>query len=331
MPHMMEQHGFTGQAWRFRRVWKTYRPAGGLIYKSLEGLNPTDEADFWHIMESNYKLQLPPPSSFGSIFHRLCRIRWPKKSLIAPFRSFRCGAWSMALEQGVFREKMYHYDLCSAYRWSACQGLPNLKSGKRVYDLDAENSIFLVEFTPGNRPPWFTEDRGMLTSEEIAGLKIRPLLLVGVQFSNWLGLSGVFEKIEKYFPWCFKRISRAFWGRWNGETDVQQHGWKKGHRVRQLPNPLHNPIWAHYITSRVKLRLLEAVKMVSGVHVQVDAILCREPLPTSSQPGGWTLKAEYPRGLFVDGTGRWGSGDILVKRMGLNEQEAEQWQRLKKS
>jgi len=306
-------------------MWKTYRPAGGLVYKSLEGLGPIDEADFWHIMQSNYRVGLKPPSSFGAIFHQVCKMRWPRKSLIAPFRPFQAGAWSMALEKGDFKEKMYHYDLCSAYRWSACEGLPNLKSGKRVDDLDADKSIFLVRFSPGNRPPWFTEDEGLLTSEEIMALKIRPALLFGVRFRDWLGLAGVFEQVQKCFPWCYKRISRAFWGRWNGETEVQQHGWKHGHRVRQLPNPLHNPIWSHFITSRVKLRLLETVKQAGGVHVQVDAVLCRDPLPTSDAPGGWQLKQEYARGLWVNQTGQWGTGNLVVKRMGLTEREAEQW------
>lgn len=327
MPGVMERHGYSGQAWQFRRIWKTYRPAGGLVYKSLEGLNPIDEQDFWRIMQSNYRVGIPPPSSFGSIFHRVCRLKWPNRSVIAPFRPLQCGAWASMLEGGTFQEKMYHYDLRSAYRWSACEGLPNLKSGKRVFDLDAEHSIFLVRFDDQNRPPWLVDDEGMLTSEEIKVLKIRPRLVFGVQFSRWLGLAGVFVRIQQCFPWCYKRISRAFWGRWNGETDVQQHGWKKGHRVRLLPNPLHNPIWSHFITSRVKLRLLEAIKTVGGVHVQVDSILCREPLPVSEEPGGWQLKEEYPHGLWIQGTGQWGHGKFIVKRMGMNTREVEQWRR----
>lgn len=325
MSGMMEQHRYTGQAWQFRRVWKTYRPAGGLVYNGLEGLNPVDESDFWHIMQSNYRVGLPPPSSFGSIFHRLCRLPWPKKSVIAPFKELRCGAWSNVLARGNFQEKMYHYDLNSAYRWAACEGLPLLKSGKRVYDIEADHSIFLVRFDKMNRPPWLTDNEAMLTSEEVKVLQIKPKLLFGIQFREWLGLADVFKEVDRSFPWCFKRISRAFWGRWNGETDVQQHGWKKGHRVRQLPNPLHNPIWAHFITSRVKLRLLEAVKTVGVVHVQVDAVLCREPLPVSTEVGGWKLVQEYAKGLWVHGTGQWGSGNLVVKRMGLNEREAEQW------
>lgn len=325
MEKMMVQHKYTGQAWQFRRMWKTYRPGGKVVYKSLEGLNPVNEADFWHIMESNCRVGLPPPSSFGSIFHRLCRLQWPKKSVIAPFRELSCGAWSNALTRGTFTEKMYHYDITSAYRWSACEGLPLLKSGKRVFDLDAEQSIFLVRFDKENRPPWFASDVSMLTSEEIQVLGIRPTLLFGIQFRDWLGLSGVFAEIDKRFPWCYKRIGRAFWGRWNGETDVQQHGWKDGHKVRQLPNPLHNPIWSHYITSRVKLRLWDVVKNAGAVHVQVDAVLCREPLPETGQVGGWLLKRDYPKGLWVAGTGVWGSGDLIVKRMGMTEREAEQW------
>lgn len=322
---VMKQHGHSGQAWKFRQMWKTYRPGGPIIYKSLEGLNPIDEEDFWHIMGSNYGTGLPPPSSFGAIFHRLFRIPWPRVSVVAPFRQYKCGAWSMALERGTFKQKMYHYDLNSAYRWAACVGLPILKSGKRIFDLEAENSIFVVEFNDTEKPGWMTEKVGMVTSEELKGLKIRPRLLFGVQFREWFSFSDVFKEIDRRFPWCFKRIGRAFWGRWNGETEVEQHGWSEGHKVRPLPNPLHNPIWSHFITSRVKLRLLEAVKMVGAVHVQVDAVLCRDPLPVSSEVGGWKLVQEYQKGLWVYNTGQWGFGDLVVKRMGMNQREAEQW------
>lgn len=325
MPKIMQQHQYTGQAWQFRRMWKTYRPKGGMIYKSIEGLNPTSEEDFWNIMQSNYKVGIPPPSSFASIFHRVCRLPWPKKSVISPFRAYTCGAWSMALEKGTFQEKMYHYDLVSAYRWASCQGLPVLKSGKRIYDLDAEKSIFLVEFDDDNKTPYPAGATGMITSDELKVLGIRPRLLFGVQFRDWLDFTGLFEEITKRFPWCFKRISRAFWGRWNGETEVQQHGWAKGHRVRQLANPLHNPIWAHYITSRVKLRILETIRNAGAVHVQVDGVLCREPLPESNEVGGWQLKQSYDSGLWVHGTGQWGYRNLVVKRMGMNEREAEQW------
>lgn len=325
MPKVMADHHYSGQAWQYRHIWKTYRPAGGLVYKSIEGLNPEDEQDFWNIMRSNYQVGIPPPSSFGSIFHRVCRLPWPKKAVVAPFREIICGPWSSALEQQTFHEKMYHYDMVSAYRWASCQGLPVLKTGKRVFNLDADQSIFLVQFDDGNRPPYTTASAGMITSEELKVLKIRPRLVFGVQFSGWFDLTGLFAEITKRFPWCFKRISRAFWGRWNGDVEVQQHGWKKGHRVRYVSNPLHNPIWSHFITSRVKLRLLEAVKQAGGVHVQVDAVLCREPLPMSEEPGGWQLKQEYPRGLWIEKTGHWGQGHHIVKRMGLTEREAEQW------
>lgn len=306
-------------------MWKTYRPAGGVVYKSLESLRPDGETDFWHIMHSNYKVGLPPPSSFGSIFHRVCRLPWPKYSVVSPFRALVSGAWSEALERGEFQETMYHYDLVSAYRWASCQGLPIMASGKRVYDLDADQSIFLVEFDEQNRPPYTRATTGMITSEELKALRIHPKLLMGFRFRRWCDLTGLFAEITKRFPWCFKRISRAFWGRWNGETEVEQHGWAKGHRVRELANPLHNPIWSHFITSRVKLRILEAVRSVGVVHVQVDGVLCRDRLPVSEDVGGWQLKHEYAPGLWVRGTGQWGYKQLVVKRMGFNEREAEQW------
>lgn len=327
MSKAIERHGYTGQAWEFRRLWKTYRPGGGVVYKSLDSLSPTDEPDFWHVMQSNFLQGLPPPSSFGSIFHRLCALPWPRKGVIAPFRGISCGAWSQALQRGTFREKVYHYDLNSAYRWAGCQGLPLLKSGKRVFDIEADKAVFLVEFTEGNRPPWGHETIGMISSEEVRALKIHPRVIFGVQFRDWLDLSPVFEKIDQKFPWCYKRISRAFWGRWNGETEVMQHGWKNGHKVRAMKNPLHNPLWAHLITSRVKLRLHDVQQQQGGLHVQVDAVLCRDPLPVSQDVGAWKLVQEYPGGIWIHGTGQWGYGKFVVKRMGMQPREAEQWVR----
>lgn len=326
MSAMMKKHNFSGQAWKYKNMWKTYRPGGGVMYKSLEGINPSDEGDFWHIMGSNYRAGLPPPSSFSSIFHKICPLPWPKQSMVSPFRGFAAGAWSQALQCGKFPEKMYHYDLNSAYRWAACQSLPLMKSGKRIFDIEAENSVFMVECTEEERPPWFKDNIGLVSSEELAALKIKPRLLFGVQFRDWFSLTSMFATIQEKFPWCYKRISRAFWGRWNGGEDLTQHGWAGGtHKVRNMPNPLHNPVWSHLITSRVKLRLLEAVKEVGAVHVQVDAVLCREPLPVSTEPGGWKLVQEFNSGLWIHRTGAWGYGNLLVKRMGMNQREAEQW------
>ena len=327
MDAMIEKHGHTGQAWRFRKLWKTYRPGGGVVYKSLEGIDPTGEIDFWHIMQSNYRQGLPPPSSFAAIFHRVCNLPWPKKSVLAPFKPLRCGAWSQMLVKGTFREKIYHYDLNAAYRWAGCQGLPSLKSGKRVFDLDAPQSVFLVRYDAKNRPPWPVDEIGMLSSEEMAVLKIRPTLLFGVQFRDWLDLGPVFNRIDAAFPWCYKRIGRAYWGRWNGDTEVQQHSWKHGPKVRQLSNPLHNPIWSHLITSRVKLRLHDVQQQAGGLHVQVDAVLCRDPLPVSHAVGAWKLVQEYPEGVWIQNTGQWGHGNFVVKRMGATAREAEQWVR----
>jgi N-dimethylarginine dimethylaminohydrolase len=61
------------------------------------------------------------------------------------------------------------------------------------------------------------------------------------------------------------------------------------------------------------------------MHVQVDAVLCREPLPVSADVGAWKLVNEFPRGVWIHGTGVWGTGKLVVKRMGMNEREAEQW------
>lgn len=187
----------------------------------------------------------------------------------------------------------------------------------------------MVRAGASERPPWFKDDVGLVTSEELAALNIRPRLLFGVQFRDWFDLTSMFTTIQECFPWCYKRISRAFWGRWNGGEDLTQHGWSDGHKVRCMPNPLHNPVWSHFITSRVKLRLLEAVKTVGAVHVQVDAVLCRDPLPVSAEPGGWKLVEEFKHGLWIQRTGAWGFGKMIVKRMGMNEHEAEQWLRTK--
>lgn len=325
MEGRIEKHNYSGQAWQFRRMWKTYRPGKGRTYKALDSLPVESEEDFWNVMRTNYAQRLPPPTSFAGIFHRCCYLPWPNVSVVAPFREFQSGAWSWAIERGKFQERVYQYDINSAYQWAGCQGLPKLSSAQRVFDIETPNSLFVVEFSEGTKPPWFVGKTGMLSSEEVQALGIKPRLLFGVHFKKWLDLSGVFNEIRKRFPFCYKRIGRSYWGRWNGEHAVQQHGWKKGHSVRLLENPLHNPIWAHFITSRIKLRMSQAIKTVGAFHVQVDAVLCRDRLPESTEVGGWKLVQDFPGGVWVHGTGVWGTGKLLVKRMGITEREAEQW------
>src|SRR5574342_299392 len=190
MDGIIKRHKFTGQAWKYKNMWKTYRPGGSVMYKSIEGINPVDEVDFWNVMRSNYLAGLPPPSSFSSIFHKVCPLPWPRQSMVSPFRTFAAGAWAEALECGTFREKIYHYDINSAYRWAACQKLPLMRTGKRIFDIEAPNSVFMVECKEEERPPWFKDDVGMMSSEELKVIPIRPRLLFGVQFRDWFDLSS---------------------------------------------------------------------------------------------------------------------------------------------
>lgn len=317
----LPRHNWKGQAWRYHSNIMSYRPNGDIRYKSLSSIKPESEEDFWHIIQSCRGAGITPPSSFSDIFRKICNL--PRAFLSENFLLKResYGGWQDNFVKGVCRGKVYHYDLCSAYRWAACRGLPDPRS---VYPVRNSKDSWTVFYGSVKNPPAYATDRVQLwTREEVETCKLEiNQFIMGYGYSEVIDLQDVFKQVEQFFPYCFKRISRAFWGRWNTREPLDQVSWKDGKmKITKKDNFSFNPVWSRLITSRVKLRLLEMIYQAQAVHVFVDSLLCYEPIPTGEDVGDWVLKGEYD-GVRVWGPGIWGVGDKLVKHCGMTEQQA---------
>jgi hypothetical protein len=314
----LDIHHRSGQAWKFRGEWRTYLPRRHRAYKSLAGLNPKDPEDFAHIMQSAQAAGLKtPPSSFTDCFLSQFHIPLPRLSPLAPFRWASFGGWEAAFWRGAWHNPVWHYDMNKAYRWASCQGLPDTRTAYRTVRWDDEAyAVYLVELERDARPYAPTAGLHVVTSEEREAFKIRPLrVLAGVGFRSLIDTTETWKKIDAAFPWCFTRISRVFWAAWNSARGPEVCSWKHGPSVRQMANPFHNPIWAAFVTSRVKIRIASFLPQL--LHVHVDGILTKEPLPlTGPDVGDFRLLGQYPS-LWIRGVSNYGTGTAWLKHAGL--------------
>ena len=317
----LPRHAWRGQAWKFHRSITSYRPDQSIRYKSLASLKPESEEDFWHIMNSCRNANITPPSSFADIFFKVCPTPRPLLSETFLLKRESYGGWQENVVKGVCRGRIYHYDIRSAYRWAACQGLPDPRS---VYPVRRpDDSWFVFYGTVKNPPLYATEKPQLWTREEVEQCRLEiDQFRIGYGYERFLDLTPAFQQIECRFPYCFKRISRAFWGRWNTRQSVEQVSWVDGKpKITRRANFIFNPVWARVITSRVKLRIQKIMVDAQTVHIFVDSILCYEQVPTGEAVGDWVLKGEYD-GVRVWGPGIWGIGDKLVKHCGMTERQA---------
>ena len=312
-------HG-AGQAWRYKGQWSTYVPSRRQSFKTLQRIRPDGEEDFWHIMDSARAAGCAPPSSFADLWSQIKPSPMPRRSVIAPFVGMTFGGWMESLWRGTWRDPVWHYDLNKAYRWAACQGLPEMWSAYPLPPrLDPVTpSVYLVDLPAGARRYAPAPGRALLTWEEIPWLEhpeaVRVIRAVG--FRRLVDLGPSFEKIDCLFPWCRDRISRAFWGSWNTMRAPERVTWRSGETVTPMKNPFYNPVWAACITSRIKLRLLPLVRRASVLHLCVDAVLSMEELPTGDEPGAWKLVGEYPS-VWIKRTNYWGTGTRMIKHAGV--------------
>lgn len=155
----------------------------------------------------------------------------------------------------------------------------------------------------------------VVTSEERDQLKITPKrILFGLRFERMIDLGQVFQKIDRLFPQCRDRISQSYWGMWNAPHGPEQLTWRSGAKIRQLKNPMFNPIWSAFITSRVKLRIARLLPIT--LHCFVDSVLTKELIVTGDRIGDWVLKDSF-RSAWIRGPGIWGHRDRTIKHCGL--------------
>lgn len=313
----MERHGFAGQAFRFRKWWTTYQPNKRQTYRNGALLKPESKEDFENIMGSCQAAGMNPPVSFAEPFRHVFRSPILKKSVLSPFDGFVFGGWQEAMMKtpGTYKGKVYWYDINGAYRWAASVGLPDPDSAFPLERPDFDRpSIYLVEGGHEHFPYWYQNQPHVMTNEEGLTLRRKVKILRGVGFEGpQYDLRPTFEHIEKHFPFCHKRIGRAFWGGWNSYFGPERVTWKRGRKENELHNPFYNPLWSAFLTSRIKLRFTPY--MANILHVFVDGMLTTAPIETGPGPGEWRSLGEF-RSIWIRWVGYWGSQWETVKHAG---------------
>lgn len=324
-PDVLRRHFPKGQAWKYRGAWTTYLPTRAVAYKNVDRLmnrkdyRSDDEltAAFWALMSEAEAAGQNPPTSFADVFLSCYDLPMPRASLVVPFRDFRFGGWQMTRERGNIG-KAYMYDLNKAYRWAAAAGLPDLRSAWPTKDWDGGYGVWLA-FVPFDRIPYFRQGGfTVVTHEErdMFGLSTSTgcYPVFGFRFDAKVDMGPTFGRIDRRYPSCASKISRAFWGMWNSPVAPIQFSWKNGEKQRELRNPFHNPIWAAFVTSRVKMRM--ALWAKQAVYIFVDAIITREPcIPTGTEIGEFKLATEFSD-LWIRHAGYYGEGDVTLKHSG---------------
>ena len=307
-----------GQAWRFRGQWSSFMPRRGQLYKSYRGLyaQTPDPQDFAAVMHSAQAAGCKPPASFADIFKQAVYQAPPApRGALAFFRGRTFGGWEEAWTERA-EGPIYWYDIRSAYRWAACQGLPDPRTLVILTPrADDPLAVWMAELDAGTLPYAPAAGTHYITEAERAAFGIgRDKLRHGLGARRAVDLRPVFARVDRAFPHCAKRISRAFWGVWNSSAPSERVSWRTGERVSTLRNKSYNPTWALWITARVKLRLAE---IPGKLHAFVDSVLTRAPLPTGDDVGAWRMVEPEPLpSVWIRWPGYFGSGPRVIKHAG---------------
>lgn len=317
-PAILKRWGGAGRGWRFKNQWTTYMPNAKVAYKNIMRLSPGSWEDFRLIMQGCEAAGMKhPPTSYADPFMHVFFPKLPRRSVVAPFAT-TFGGWQEAFWRGTWWGKVWHYDLRKAYRWAGCQGLPDLETAYETKDWTLPNAIYLCELWGDSKPYARRYGKHVVTSEERDQLNITPKrVLCGFAFNKMVRLAPVFEKVDRLFPQCRDRISKSYWGMWNAISGPEQLTWRTGHRVRQLRNPMFNPVWAAFITSRIKLRIAPLLPIT--LHCFVDSVLTKELIVTGDQVGDWVLKDHF-RSVWIRAPGIYGTRDRTLKHCGLTRE-----------
>lgn len=326
IPSIIEHHGYRGQAWTFHHRYTSYAPKPGLLYKSWHGLKRHLKHDeFETIMGDVQRARLDPPSSYSDLFSQVSPIRWPRPTVIAPFWSRRVpGGWEQCFRYGQIRQPTYYYDLNRAYQWASLAPFPDPRSAMRCVrwrDYPSP-SFWLVKLPPGTLPYLPHGGWHFLTSEERDMFSIREPdeIAYGLVFRRTVSLADTWARIQRELPSCEKRMSQRYWGLWACRRGPVRQTWKSG-ILKEQNNHAYNPILAHWIISRVKLKLVETACLIGSRNVlmaYVDALLTTAPLPVGTAPGEFKLKYFLRSGSTVLRPGGWGLLDgRLLKHSGI--------------
>jgi hypothetical protein len=247
------------------------------------------------------------PSSYADCYHQLApRMPRVRRTINALFDWWPGGPWSEALQTGTFTGRWYRYDLQSAYRWAATLGLPTIDSmevtKRRTPSRPGLWLVRLEEDRP-DLPPVYRQsgELAVVATDEVERYNLKCETIRGVVWRDTHDRLYV-ERTLQRLP-CPKESGRAYWGRWIARDPLTCR--TKSGAEWTMPNMSANFVWGWLIVGRVRLRLWEVAK--EAAHVYVDEVLVPHELPTAFGVGHWHLKEEYPRGVYVNRTGWYGS------------------------
>lgn len=300
VPDMMPAPGSPGinRAWRFHNILRSVAWSKGGVVKNRAPFDDHHDPDaFLALLDEAASRNVERPSGYGDLFHQTY---WSPALSGAARRTLTFevpGAWQeMTVLPGKYLGTWRRYDIRSAYLWSMAQGLPNPKSFRWSEKFGRRDGLYCCRVAPHPTAPYPYRVGGDLpvTRQEIDtyGLSVERIHY-GVTWSNPWDIDPMMKAVTSWS--CWKQVGRSFWGRYASLGKVQCETYKSGalNKAWELPNRFVNPVWAHLILGRVRLRLFDVARTMPTARVYVDSVVVSGELPTGDALGDWKLEAEF--------------------------------------
>lgn len=310
------------QAWAFHGVRRSIR-VGADFFKSRFVRPQTQEPSF--LDECRRAGINGYPSSYGDVYHRLFKHSRPCGSVQHDLDAHVDGGWQQARMTGWLPGIWYVYDLVSAYASAALQGLPAVRSARPSYRVE-KGGMYVARFLKAGVPAIPTNLRpgrwALLSTEEIERYDLRGVeVRSGCVFRRTESIEGNLDAIRRGFR-DWKSIFRSFWGAWASAAPVECSILRYGQPIKtwEVRRPSFNPVWAHTILARVKMRVAEHAP--DAAHVYVDSVMLPHRIREGSEVGDWRLVRTL-RDPVVYGAGNYCEAGSAIKHAGVSRETAE--------
>lgn len=317
--------------WSYRGQIRTMQLQTGEYLKCTSRFDELSDDELRAVIDESRAHGVKMPGAYTDVFRKRYYSPRVSHSYNAPFYDYLCGGWQAALKPGRHAGHYINYDLRSAYRWAALEGLPDVSTFRATRSI-GRNGVYLVTLREDadlshlphpfgmNKPRALTDVYGrgrkqrrvtrclsalrvIASGDEIHayGLPIAEVH-AGVTWRRWTDLNKIRDALD-----CVtfaKKAARSFWGVWAQRRAVECH--TPGSEW-ELPALTTNLVWAHLVLSRVKMRVWERVTPHT-VHVFVDSVLtaATDNIPTGESVGDWRAERIYWEGVQVRGPGQYG-------------------------
>lgn len=238
------------------------------------------------------------PSSWASLYHD--PFPMPQRARHTDrlyFPAHISGSWEECRTRGDV-EGAQEYDMISAYGWSGLRDVPEFHTSWPTDKYEGAG-LYLVKIRgygvpiiPPHLRIAATQQKAVwVTDEEIERLDLKFDVVRGLRFARYWNPGNRIKRILDVAPErVWKKVFRAYWGVWLAAIGTTCRAIRTG-KTWTLPNRLYDPISAHYIISRVRLRVADYAD--KAAHIFTDAVITRESVPTGSEIGDWRIKNNY--------------------------------------